>query len=263
MALIERITVENDLIRLKFDITPRVQSLTNDKFTLTHGATIVEHPFKPIVLSKHYNSISRTLVLYFEQPLISEEVYTLTIGGIQNAAGSVQPTEAHMFRSGTWSPEEEQATPDIIVVEDNEPDVPYTPPEPTVPVEDHSVKNVFTDGDIISGMNPDFYVVSTDPADGSVFVEDDFDKGRITVTFSQRPNPIYLNSHYIKVQRKKLGGVNRWETVPIRISMDSYYPTIYIYINSQDATPVYNTTGSTYFVDGYKYRVKISKEVGV
>lgn len=262
MALIERITVENDLIRLKFDITPRVQSLTNNKFTLSRGS-VIENPFKPIVLSNHYNSISRTLVLYFDDPLVPEEVYTLTISGIQNAAGSTQPTEAHLFRSGSWTPEEEAATPDIIIVDDDEPSAPYTPPEPSVPVEDHSVKNVFTDGDIISGMNPDFYVVSTDPADGSVFVEDDFERGRITVTFSQRPNPIYLNSAYIKVQRKKLGGVNRWETVPIRISMDSYYPSIYIYIHSQDATPVYNNAGSIYFADGYKYRVKISKEVGV
>lgn len=260
MALVQAIDIDVDVVKIKFGVTPRVSTITNDKLTLTLNGNPVASPFKDIIASEHYDSIGRILTLYFNLTLTPQEVYIFKLSGIKDAAGRSYPDFTYQFQVG------EQATPNTdvqVIIDDTSPE--FEPPvvAPVV-VEDHSIKkHVFLDSSIIDGANSGFYVVKTEPANGDVFVEDSFERGRITIQFSQRPNPQFLNSQFIKVQRKKLGSVSRWEQVPIRISMDSYYPTIYVYIPSQDATPVYNTAGTTYFEDGYKYRVKVSKEVGV
>ena len=55
----------------------------------------------------------------------------------------------------------------------------------------------------------------------------------------------------------------RWEKVETQISLHSTNPDVFIDFPSNDATPVYNTDGKTYFEKGYKYRIIVSKEIGI
>jgi hypothetical protein len=46
--------------------------------------------------------------------------------------------------------------------------------------------------------------------------------------------------------------------------MHSWKPEVYVDFPSlDDATPSYFTEGKNYFEKGYKYRIKISKDIGI
>ena len=86
----------------------------------------------------------------------------------------------------------------------------------------------------------------------------------MTVEFNARPASNFLNSKYFKAQRKKIQRTpTRWETIEVEISMHSWKPEVYVDFPSTDATPVYNTAGSDYYESGYKYRIIVSKDVGI
>src|SRR5687767_3629090 len=102
--MVEQIVVDNDLIKIKFAQTPKVSTITNDKFTLVRGTSTpipVAGPFKEIVLRDHYKSIPRILYLHFAAPLLPDVVYVLTISGMKDAAGRALPDYRHSFIVGT------------------------------------------------------------------------------------------------------------------------------------------------------------------
>ena len=45
--------------------------------------------------------------------------------------------------------------------------------------------------------------------------------------------------------------------------MHSWKPEVYVDFPSLDATPSFNTDGKQYFESNYKYRIIVSKDVGI
>jgi hypothetical protein len=45
--------------------------------------------------------------------------------------------------------------------------------------------------------------------------------------------------------------------------MHSWKPEVYLDFPSQDATPSFFVAGKEYFESGYKYRIIVSKEIGI
>ena len=73
-----------------------------------------------------------------------------------------------------------------------------------------------------------------------------------------------MNKNYFKIQRKIIQRTPaRWETLEPRVSMHSWKPEVYLDFPSQDATPSFFVSGKEYFESGYKYRIIVSKEIGV
>lgn len=243
------ILVFDSHIVVKFHRSLKAVSLVQATYTvLTNAATPVNGAFDAINLVNDYDSISRTLTLYYASSIQSNTTYTLKIDGLVDAAGFAQPTMTYTFVTNT--------TPAI-----NGP----IPAEP-IYVEDHSIRrDAFTSVQTITEANPNFYISATDPDLETPILDSGYNNGRIVIKFSSSPSANYLTSQYFKVQNKILQrGLSRWNLVDgIIISMDSQNPWVYLDIPSQDATPVYNTLGSIYFLDGYKYRIKISKDVAL
>jgi hypothetical protein len=66
------------------------------------------------------------------------------------------------------------------------------------------------------------------------------------------------------VQRKKIQThPARWQNLTTQVSIHSWKPEVYIDFPSLDATPVYFTSGKDYFETSYKYRIILSKDIGV
>lgn len=254
--LIEEIVVSNTLLKVKFLKSVRASSLTNEHFTLyTGSATPVETPFRTISLETDYNSIGRTLILYFQSSLLPLTDYTFTVTGLLDASGAIIADETATFTTLA------STTPTAADV---------MPPEPDVlDIEDHSIKSgAFTSSETIFAANPLFFIDSTDPSSVEPIIESDYKDGRITIKFNTYPATNYLlpelGNEFFVAQRKKIQrGLSRWETIATKISVDQVYPWVYVDFPSLDATPAYHTAGSDYFESGYKYRVRISKNVAV
>lgn len=245
--ILHRVRVFADHIELTFKVTLKTSSIQNTAFLFTsHDATPVDVNFKPINTVEHYDSISRVLLIYYAtEPTPGD--YTLSIEGLKLANESIVPSEYINLLYPYDAPES----------------APFEPVD-MVDIQDNSIRReAFISTQTLRVANPYFHVTDTDPESNATYIEDDYKRGRISITFSDRPSPQFLNSQYIKFQKKDITKIGRWETVPINISMDSHFPTIYIYIPSLDATPVYNTEGSDYFEENFKYRIRLSKEIGV
>lgn len=249
---LERIDVKEDCLELRFKVTLKASSLESSAFLLeSNDSTPVTYTFKPINLAEHYNSLTRTLRIFFSEP-IPQGTYTLFISGLKTVNGSILPNEELTIN---YEFEQEGQGEDCVYKVDK-----------TIRVLDKSIRReAFIVAETIKASNPYFFIVGTDPQNDSIFVEPDYKRGRISITFSDRPSPQFLNSQFIKVQRKNMRRVGRWETLSVSMSVDSFYPTVYIYVPAlqQQATPIYNTEGYDYYEDNYKYRVRLSKEIGV
>ena len=131
-------------------------------------------------------------------------------------------------------------------------------------IEDKSVR---TEADIsynIIAKNPLFYIDNIDPVDGDFYLSNDYNYGRVTVTFNEKPASNFLNNRYFLCQRKRIQkGPSRWENVTTSVSTHSWRAEVYIDFPSLDATPSYFTPDKDYFEQGYKYRIKISKDIGI
>lgn len=232
-------------ITLTFKSSIQVSTLSTDDFTFeTIEASPQVIPFKNINLEDDYNSIRRQLVLYFaELPPYSGD-YHLTISGLRSASGYDYATE----------------TLTVPYSFDNAPFDEPEAPDNFVEIEDHSIKeDVFEPGagSSVSAVT-DFYVSGADPANGDIFIERDYNNGVAAIEFSTMPDSSYINSDYIKVQRKQLSlMMSRWETLEANYELDAVDPIVYIKFPSLDATPVYDVSGHDYFEDGYKYRIRL------
>lgn len=221
-----------------------IQLFTNDTTPV-----LIPNAFTPLSIPDDYNTIARILELHFNISLSPSTGYTVIVSGLQDAAGNNLVPFTYSFITN----------PNTVI----------TSPVSAEPIEieDHSIKSAtFTSFETITEANPEFYIYDTDPDAQNVLLDNAYNNGRVTIRFSRNPSGEYLNSRYFKVQQKTIarGAANRWQDVAgVLISLDSQKRAVYIDFPSQDATPVYNHLGSVYFLDGYKYRIKVSKDVGV
>lgn len=251
MPLLQAFEATDEYVTLKFDATVKLTSITLDKFSLFIAAATppeVTDPFRPIVLIDDYDTISRLLRLYYNNPLEASTTYTFYADGLIDVAGLDLPSASYSFTTGT-SPA---------------PTLPAIPVEPPVVIEDHSIRSDAFTAEVIFAANPDFYITETDPEINELMVDPGRNAGRVTVKFSVRPAAHFANAAYFKAQKKTIQRApTRWLTIDAQYSLDSTRPWVYVDFPSNDATPVYGVAGQTYFEPGTKYRIRISKDVGI
>ncbi len=267
-TLVQAVSIDDEVtyIRLKFFKTLLFGSIKNEAFTLaTNDATpiAVNDPFETIdpTNPSQYNSIARDLFIFLKpNKLAASTTYVLTINGLQDANGVtfVSDSTVSFTTPAAYDTDYETALP---------------AEEQPVQVKDLSIKrNIYKSVTELTNANINFYIESTDPVTGEWYIEPNYNNGRITVKFSKVPSASFLNTRYITVQRKPIQrNIARWESLDVKISLDTDEPWVYIDIPSYDfypeaATPstttVYTTAGYGYFEEGYKYRIILSKSVG-
>ena len=255
LNLIDYASVGIDKVKIKFGRTIKISSLTNDRFIVqTTDATpsAVNSPFKTINTLSDYNTISRTLTLYWDKVLTSGQEYYIRAVGLLDAANEVVPEEKIVFTKI------DQATPSGFSLT-------TVPTIEEILVEDNSIiTEAYTSYQIIA-KNPDFYIVSFDPSNGDFYLNNDYNHGRVIITFSSRPATNFLSNKFFKAQRKKIQKApSRWENISTKVLLHSWKPEVYVDFPSlNDATPSYFTEGKDYFEKNYKYRIIVSKEVGI
>lgn len=283
LYLIENATITSDTVTIKFGRTIKISSLVNSKFPVfTTAATPqqVTSPFKTIEALTDYNQISRTLTLHWKTVLAPGTEYAVYCEGLVDSSGITVPTESIEFTTAGQS-----ATPSYIADHS-------IPVVNEILVEDKSLRPEITTGYQILAKNPDFYIVSIDPSDGEFYLPPTYNRGRVTITFNQRPASNFLNNKYFRCQRKKIQKApSRWEEVYSQVSMHLWKPEVYVDFPTLSATPsFYNDVlvtengnviflenpgyieedleqleqnADAYFQRGYKYRIIVSGEVGV
>jgi hypothetical protein len=255
LNLIDYAAVNLDRVKIKFGRTIKISSIVNDKFIVQTSAatpTSVQDPFKKINTLADYNTISRTLTLYWNKTLVSGQEYHIRVVGLLDAANEIAPEEKIAFIKQDAATPSGVSSSAIPVLEE-------------IYVEDKSVLlEAYTSHQIIA-KNPEFYIKDVDPKNGSFYIDNSYNNGRLTILFNARPASNFLNSKYFKVQSKKIQRApSRWEAVSVKIQMHSWKPEVYIDFPSlEDATPSYFTEGKKYFQKGYKYRITVSKDVGI
>ena len=255
LNLIDYASVGPDKVKLKFGRTIKISSMTDDKFIVQTSAatpTLVSKPFKAINSIADYNTIARTLTLYWDKVLVSGQEYYIRLVGLLDAANEVVPEEYIVFTKQDSATPSGFSTSVVPVVEE-------------VLVEDNSVlSEVYTSYQIIA-KNPDFYIDSVKPKNGDFYIANDNNFGRSVITFNARPASNFLTNKYFRAQRKKIQkSPSRWENISTLVQMHSWKPEVYLDFPSlNDATPSYYTDGKQYFEKGYKYRITVSKDVGI
>ena len=256
LYLIDQATVGCYSVSIKFGRTVKISSLKNENFVLsTAAATPVQitAPFEVINTIKDYNQISRILTLYWKTTALEKDAqYLISVQNLIDASGNIIHTEQIEFTRGDCG-----ATPNSVEIKD--------PGMVPVLVEDKSIKTNIDISYSIVAKNPEFYIEKTIPADGEFYLENNFNDGRVIVVFNERPASNFLNNKFFQCQRKKIQKApSRWELVPVDIKMHSWKPEVYIDFPSlYDATPSYYTSEKEYFEKGYKYRINISKDIGI
>lgn len=242
----------NLYLNVKFEMTPDVvRSFLTDNFSLwTTGATPTEiaEPFYEVDLYNDYESISRHLTLKLRAIIEPETSYELRVENFYSATGSLAQEDSYEFVSSVTSDPIVEPTPDVIHVVD------------------HSIKTTsLVEEDVNFFLDPvdsSFYVVSSDPENGEVYLADDYNDGRMTIKFNAQPDLSFVNEDYFIGQRKTLvRGPARWENLPVQVTPDDERPWVYVDFPSLDATPVYHQSGAQYYETNYQYRVKILQEV--
>lgn len=254
LYLIESASVDSDVVVIKFARTVKISSIINANFTVeTTDATPLQvaSPFTPINTITDYNQISRTLRLFWDVQLTSGKEYVIRVKNLLDAVNETIPEEKIKFTKL------DDATPSTITSIQE-------PEYEEILIEDKSIRaDAFSTVQILA-KNPNFYVVSVDPSNGDFYIDNSYNKGRVTIAFNARVASNFLNKNYFKAQRKKIQTIpSRWESVNVNISTHSWRPEVYVDFPSDDATPVFYTEDKNYFEKGYKYRIILSKEIGI
>lgn len=251
--LIDQAKVSYYSVSIKFGRTIKISSLKNENFKLyKNSATpeLINSPFQVINTIKDYNQISRIITLYWRISLEDQEDYYIDVVNLLDAAGAVVSSEKISFTYIS------SATPTTSVF--SEPEL-----QPVL-IEDKSIKTNIDITYQVLAKNPKFYISDIDPNNGDFYLNNDYNDGRVVITFNERPASNFLNSKYFQAQRKKIQKApSRWETLDTEISMHSWKPEVYIDFPSLDSTPSYFTSGKDYFEKGYKYRIITSKDIGI
>ncbi len=249
LFLVDQAKVGLYSVSIKFGRTIKISSLKNENFKVYRDAatpTQVTAPFEIINTIKDYNQISRVMSLYWKATLVDGANYYILVENIVDSAGSIIPTEKITFTyvSAATPSEVEYVDPGIV----------------PVLIEDKSIK---TEADIsynIIAKNPLFYVDNVDPVDGDFYLSNDYNYGRVTISFNEVPASNFLNNRYFLCQRKLIQKApSRWENITTNVSSHSWRPEVYVDFPSLDATPSYFTSNKDYFEQGYKYRIKNKK----
>lgn len=244
--------VDRTYIDLRFSRTVQPSSFNNEAFKLYNLADPQDplellNPFRRILPGDHYHSLTRTLRLFFSNLEVMEQGnYRVKVDGVNSPLGSqIQVSDADF-----------QYTFDNSTI--TEPPNYYD--KKIIPVEDFSIATeVFVSTETISAANPEFYIRSTDPPNGAIFVDPGYNNGVVSVLFTSRPSLNYINSKFIKVQRKRVGfPVSRWEDVDARFKLDVTRPVLYISLPSINPPGKYQKPNLTYIEPQYKYRVRVS-----
>jgi hypothetical protein len=253
--IVQGVTIATGFIKLKLSLTVDIDTLINNNFDLViDGATpspIVD-PFETIDVLRDYDSISRTITLYYANSLVGNTDYILTISGLKTPYQEIIATSQITFTTPTDTT--------IDVTEQ----VPVSVP---VIIEDVSIRDItavdLTTAIVVSA-DKDLRVTSVAPTlDQAYYVSSSYNEGRIEVIFNAVIAANFVSSDYFKVQRKTVGrGMARWEDVTTIVTSDSTNGIVIIYMPSNDATPVYGEPDLTYWEVGYKYRLRISGTIG-
>jgi hypothetical protein len=259
LSLIDAVVaLDQNMIVIRFQTTIKISSLVNSNFILqTNQATpsVISNPFETIETILDYNQISRTLKLYWHKnlTLVNGTSYLIRLVNFLDAANETINEEQILFEWQTDS-----ATPSSFSSI-------RAPEVGEVLVEDKSIRtDAFTSVQIIA-KNPDFYISKVIPLNGDFYLENDYNYGRVKIIFNSRPASNFLNNIYFKTQKKKIQRTpSRWENISTRVQMHSWKPEVYVDFPSlDDATPAYYTENKEYFESGYKYRIIVSKDVGI
>lgn len=266
-GLIEEISVTTAYVHVKFLRTLKVSTIINENFVVcTDEATPVTltDPFREIVIEDDYNSIARTLTLYWNSGVLDTDTdYRITFTNLQDASGDTISDAVVAF------------TTDNAVIDPVDEDL--VPDETPLTVIDKTVKReIFSEAHAVnilqsSLISQSFYVTYSDPVHGEYYLEPDYNNGRVIVKFSVEPDNAKLIPPYVKVQRKFITKAPaRWETVNANVSLDTNLPWVYIDFPALDhlpeqATPfsgvAYFEPGFLYFEENYKYRIIFSKDL--
>lgn len=254
LYLIESASVDTEVVVIKFARTVKISSIINPNFTVfTTDATPVQvlSPFTPINTITDYNQISRTLRLFWDVQLLANKEYVIKIANLLDAVNETIAEEQIKFTKS------DDATPSTIS-SFNE------PVYEEILIEDKSVRaDAFSTVQILA-KNPNFYIVSANPTNGDFYIDNGYSNGRVTIEFNARPASNFLNAKYFRAQKKKIQRTpSRWESVDAKVSLHSWKPEVYVDFPSNDATPVFNTEDKEYYETGYKYRVILSKDIGI
>jgi hypothetical protein len=178
--ILQEAVVTNGYIKLKFIDTIKLTSIVPEVFTVTTDEATpqtIDDPFDDFTVTDNYNSLSRTLTLYWNEGKLDPLTdYTLIIDGLLNAA-------SRPIAQGTVN----FTTSDSITPAPTEVEPPELPP---VEIEDHSILTGlnFTIDEVEEVSDEDFAVSSVDPLDGTFFLDQDYARGRVSITFTQRPS---------------------------------------------------------------------------
>lgn len=256
LNLIEAYTVSVNQVKIKFARTVKISSITDSSFKVfTDESTPQElaSPFVNISTLTDYNQISRTITLTWDYILDENTDYVIVVTNLVDATGITIPDESIYFTSPVIS-----ATPAYLVQESTGTVI------QEVLIEDFSIKPDIETSYQIIAKNPEFFIVSTYPEIGDFYLEDDENFGRVVIEFNQNPAANFLTNKFFKVQRKKIQKIHsRWETLEAKISTSTARKEVYVDLPSVDSTPSYYTEGKIYYEPSYKYRITVSKEVGI
>lgn len=242
--LIELLEITLEHVVIKFSSSIKVSTISQDSVLLfVDGATPsqVFNPFDDFNAIDNYNSISRTLKIYWNQDILEASTdYYLTVTGLKNAASELYGDVNIQF-----------ATSALLI------DTPPPPSDPPIPtIEDHSIiKTISYETDSATPIDETLSLnfVSSDPDDGAYWIDEDYNNGRIAITFSIAPSLDKVSSAYFKAFKKEIKQTpTKWERVDVVLSVDASSPIVYIDFPPDGATP------ASYFEQNFEYKVIVS-----
>lgn len=258
LNLIETWHVNLVQVFVKFEANVKTSSLINSNISLeTIEATPITilDPFKVIHVVDDYTSVTKTLLLNWKPDiLVPDKDYRIKFTNFRTVTNQIVPDDFILF----------DTTDSVIPLPQDIPPVP-----PPIEIIDYSIvpdiiTTAFELDDDDAGNNIIFKLVDSDPINFDAFLPEDYNNGVVILRFTLSPNINFLTSDYILVQKKQIQRrQSRWTTVPVQISLDPDKPWVYIAFPSTDATPLYDTASVVYFEKNFKYRIRLSSEIGV
>jgi len=259
MAIYQWYEVKSENVEIKFVDTLHRATLINANFTVmnmsTATPTAISNPFKAIDISRDFSSISRVLTLWWDITLSNDTDYRITIANLNTINGAVIDSQNIDFSTGTIAADSVES--------------PLTR-EP-VDVEDYSIKNISTILNVTAATAASVFNIESVTPDSSFsyYLDPSHNEGKIEITFSLVPAANFVSNDYFKVQRKAIGrGISRWEDISALVTSSANDSLVVIYLPSipaaddVDQTSYYAEPDLTYWEEGYKYRLRISGDIG-
>jgi hypothetical protein len=234
--LVQRLDVYKQFILVKFQQLIVASSLDDADFViLDEDDNEVTEALLPIDVERDYNSISRSVRLWFDDGIEPDTTYTLVINGLKNIINETYDEEAIEFET----------------LVDTTSNVELEPLQPDFYVVDHSVANVSFGtggGDDSEPATPvdELEFVGSSPTNNSIFNEED-DEYQVQITFSHELDLSDIDS-LVTVQKRKMSYLyTQWEDVELTETIEATSPptTFVVRFASDD--------------ENYKYRIIINK----